>query len=101
MFPVPTELLLIGCSIESIWTPKIQINYIDTKNQLADMLNKGNLHVINGIICFVCSTLASHFSPIDNFEGMSKRTPEDAGEESHSKVETYDEFGPAVQRKDS
>ena len=26
-----TELLLIGCSIESIWTPKIQIKYFDTK----------------------------------------------------------------------
>ena len=33
MFPEPTELLLIGYSIESIWTPKIQIKYIDTKNQ--------------------------------------------------------------------
>ena len=26
-----TELLLIGCLIESIWTPKIQIKYIDTE----------------------------------------------------------------------
>ena len=40
MFPEPTELLLIGCLIESIWTPIIQIRYVDTKNQLADMLNK-------------------------------------------------------------
>ena len=29
--PGPTELHLIGCSIESIWTPKIKIKYIDTK----------------------------------------------------------------------
>ena len=29
---------------------KIQIKYIDTKNQLADILTKGNLHVMNGII---------------------------------------------------
>ena len=42
MFPEPTELLLIGCSIESIWTPKIQIKYIDTENQLADILTIGN-----------------------------------------------------------
>ena len=38
MFPGPTELRLIGFSIESIWTQKIQIKYIDTKNQLADAL---------------------------------------------------------------
>ena len=43
MFPEPRELLLIGCSIESIWTPKTQIRYIDTKNQLAD-IDKGKLH---------------------------------------------------------
>ena len=34
--------------------PKIQIKYIDTKNQLADMLTK----VMNGIIFCVCSTFA-------------------------------------------
>ena len=36
--------------------PKIQIKHIDTKNQLADMLTKGNFkeisHVISGIIFF-------------------------------------------------
>ena len=31
--------------------PKIQIKYIDTKNQLADILTKGISYVINGIIC--------------------------------------------------
>ena len=33
--------------------PKIQIKYIDTKNQLADILTKGNF-----IICCACLTLA-------------------------------------------
>ena len=28
MFPGPTELRLIGCSIELTWTQKIQIKYI-------------------------------------------------------------------------
>ena len=42
MFPELTELRLIGCLIELIWIPKIQIKYIDTKNQLADILTKGN-----------------------------------------------------------
>ena len=31
--------------------PKIQIKYIDTKNQLADILTKGNFTLMNGIIC--------------------------------------------------
>ena len=38
----PTELRLIGYSIESVWTQKIQIKYSDIKNQLADILTKGN-----------------------------------------------------------
>ena len=40
MFPGPTKLFLIGYSINSIWYPKIQIKYVDTKNQLADFLLK-------------------------------------------------------------
>ena len=31
--------------------PKIQIKYIDFKNQLADILTKGISHVMSGIIC--------------------------------------------------
>ena len=45
--------------------PKIQIMYIDTKNQLADILTKRNFtrekeisHVTNGIIFCVCLALA-------------------------------------------
>ena len=53
MFPEPKELLLIGCSIESLLDPKIQIKYIDTINQLADMLTKGNFtrHEWNRLLC--------------------------------------------------
>ena len=80
MFPLPTELRLIGYSIESIWTKKIQIKYIDTKNQLADMLTKGNftrdewnhlLYLFN----------ISHFSSTVCSEVMSKRTQKESGEE--------------------
>ena len=38
--------------------PKNQIKYIDTKNQLADILTKGISHVMSGIICWICLTLA-------------------------------------------
>ena len=58
--------------------PKIQITHIDTKNQLADILTKGNftrdewnhlLRLFN----------ISHFSSINKRKAMSKRTQEDAG----------------------
>ena len=60
--------------------PKNQIKYIDTKNQLADILTNGNFtrdewnHLL-------CSFTISHFSSAECPEVMSKRTQEDAGEE--------------------
>ena len=53
MLQRPTELRLIGCSIELTWTQKIQIKYIDTKNQLKEIS-----HVMSGIICCACSISA-------------------------------------------
>ena len=79
-YPEPTELRLIGYLTESIWTPKIQIKYVDTKNQLADILTKGNitrdewyhlLHLFN-ISIFSCASC-----PLT----MSKRMQEGTGEE--------------------
>ena len=72
-----TELLLIGCSID----PKIQIKYIDTKNQLPDTLTKGNFtrDEWNHLLCLLN---ISHFSSIDCSEGMSKRTSKRTQEES-------------------
>ena len=60
--------------------PKIQIKYIDTKNQLADMLTNGNFtrDEWNHLLCLFKK---SHFSSAECSEVMSKRTPEDAGEE--------------------
>ena len=64
----PTELLLIGCLIES------------TKNQLADILTKGNFtrDEWNHLLCVFN---ISQFSSIKKRKAMSKRTQEDAGEE--------------------
>ena len=60
--------------------PKIQIKYIDTKNQLADILTKGNFtrDEWNHLLCLFN---ISHFSPTECSEVMSKRTQEDASEE--------------------
>ena len=60
--------------------PKIQIKYIDTKNQLADVLTKENFtrDEWNHLLCLFN---ISHFSIINSVKAMSKRTQEDAGEE--------------------
>ena len=60
--------------------PKIQIKYIDTKNQLADILTMGNFtrDEWNHLLCLFT---ISHFSSINSLEAMSKITQEDAGEE--------------------
>ena len=59
---------------------KIQIKYIDTKNQLADILTKGNFtrDEWNHILCLFN---ISHFSSTNCSEVMSERTQEDADEE--------------------
>ena len=60
--------------------PNIQIKYIDTKNQFAYMLTKGNFtrdewdHLL-------CLFNISHFSSTDCSEAMAKRVQQDSGEQ--------------------
>ena len=60
--------------------PKIQIKYIDTKNQLADILTKGNFtrdewnHLLSLLNI-------SHFSSTVCSDTMAKRSQQDSGEE--------------------
>ena len=72
--------------------PKIQIKYIDTKNQLADILTKGNFtrdewnHLLNLFNI-------SHFRSTACTAAMAKRAQQESGEERvTAKSETYDEF---------
>ena len=60
--------------------PKIQITYIETKNQLADILTKGNFtrDEWNHLLCLFNIV---HFSSAVCSEVMSKRTQEESGEE--------------------
>ena len=80
MFPELTELHLIGCSIESIWTPKSKSNTLTQKNQLADMLTKGNFTRDEWNHLLYLFTI-SHFSSAECSEVMSKRTQKDSSEE--------------------
>ena len=60
--------------------PKIQIKYIDTKNQLADILTKGNFtrDEWNHLLCLFN---ISHFSFTVCSEAMAERVQQDSGEE--------------------
>ena len=64
MFPEPTELLLIGCSIESIWTPRSKSNTLTPKTNSQTCWPREISHVMNGIICCVCLTSAISVPPI-------------------------------------
>ena len=60
--------------------PEIQFKYIDTKNQLADILSKGNFtrDEWNQLLCLFN---ISHFSSTVRFAVMAKRSQKDSGEE--------------------
>ena len=79
MFPGPTELLLIGCSIESTWTQKSKSS-TSTPNQLGDILTNGNFtrDEWNHLLC-LCNI--SHFSSTVCSDTMAKRSQHDSGEE--------------------
>ena len=66
--------------IELIWTQKIQIKYIDTKNQLTDILTKGNF-TRDGWNHLLCLFNISHFSSTVCSDTMAKRSQQDSGEE--------------------
>ena len=63
--------------------PKIQIKYIDTKNQLTDILTKGNF-TRDGWNHLLCLFNISHFSSTVCSDTMAKRSQHDSGEERES-----------------
>ena len=72
--------------------PKIQIKYIDTKNQLADILTKGNFTRDEWNHLLTLFNI-SHFSSTSCIAAMAKRAQQDSGEERvTAKITTYDEF---------
>ena len=87
-FTVALDWLFDRINLDS----KIQIKYIDTKNQLADILTKGNFtrdewnHLLNLFNI-------SHFSSTACTAAMAKRAQQESGEERvTAKIKTYDEF---------
>ena len=101
MFPETTELLLIGFSIESVWFLKTKSNTLTPKTPLADILTQWNStrDEWNHLLCLFN---ISHFRSTDCSESdVEKNAERCRSRKSHSKIETDDEFGLTMQRKDS
>ena len=66
--------------------PTIQIKYIETKSQLADILTKGNFTRVewNHLLCLFN---ISHFFSTICSEAMAKRLQQDSGEERKGAIE--------------
>ena len=58
MFPEPTELPMIGCLIESIWTPRSKSNTLIPRTNSQTYWQGGISGVMIGIIFCFCSTSA-------------------------------------------
>ena len=72
--------------------PKIQIKYIDTKNQLADILTKGSFTRDEWNHLLTLFNI-SHFSSTACLAAMAKRAPAKFRRRTcHSKITTYDEL---------
>ena len=82
--PEPTELLLIGCSIELIWTPKSKSNTSTPKT------NSLTFNAMSGIFCCACSRSAVSVVSLlwHNGETIATRFRRRA---SQRKIEIYDE----------
>ena len=79
MFPEPTDLLLIGCSIELILTPRSKSNTSTPRINLQTSWQRGISHVMSGIICCACSISA--ISVLQCTETMAERAQKRSGEE--------------------
>ena len=80
MFPGSTELLLIGCLIESMWIPKSKSNTLTPKTNSLTFLTKGNF-TRDEWSYLLCLFNISHFCSAVCFVVMAKRLSKDSGEE--------------------
>ena len=82
----PIGLHLIGYLTEPTRTPRIQIKYVDTKNQLEDIVTKAISHVMSETIFSICSISAAR-NNIEKNAGRNRRR------KNYGKVKTDDEHG--------
>ena len=80
MFPEPTELLLIGYSIDSIWTPRFKSKTLTPRTNSQKHWPR-EIFTRDEWNHFLCWSNISHFSSTNWSEVMSRRTHKDSGEE--------------------
>ena len=85
MFPEPTELLLIGCLIESIWTPRSKSNTLTPRTNSQTYWQREGSHVMNGIIFCFCPTSAISVPP-NVLKWCRKEHNKMQERKSHSKI---------------
>ena len=92
MFPESTELPLVDCLIESIWTPRSKSNTLTPKTNSQTYWPSETSHVMNGIICWPCLILAI-LALLLTSQRWRKRAQQYSGEgRVTAKITTYDEF---------
>ena len=79
--PGPTELRLIRCSIESLWTPKSKANTSTPKTNLSTFLPRKTSHVMDGWNHLLWLFNISHFSAAMCSDTMTKRCQQESWEE--------------------
>ena len=92
MFPEPTELLLIGCLIELIWTQKTKSSTFTPKTNSQTYWPREISHVMSGIIFLCLLNLAISVLQIVLKWCRKERKKIQVKKKSHSKVEADDDF---------
>ena len=89
-----THRVALDWSFDRInWDPKIQIKYIDTKNNSQTYWQREISHVMSGTI-FLCLFSISHYSSINSAKrDVEKNARRCKWRKSHSKIKADDEFG--------
>ena len=101
MFPEPTEVALDWLLDRINLDPQIQIKYIDTKNQLADILTKGNFTRDEWKHLFVFVQHQPFQFHQLSWSDVEKNARRCRWRMSRSKIKVNGEFGLAIQRKGS
>ena len=100
MFPEPTELLLIGYLIESIWTLKSKSNTLTPKTSSQTYWPRETSHVMNGITFWVSTSAISVLQIVLKWCRKERKKIQMKKESQQSRTPD-DKFGLAMQWTDS
>ena len=100
MFPERTELLLIGCLLEPIWTPRSKSNTLTPRTNSQTYWQREISLVMNGSSFVFVQHQPFQFHQL-SWSDVEKNTRTCRWRKSHSKIKADDEFGLTIRRKGS